>query len=59
MKTKIKYVVVKIDTSGRTNEEIKRFEFDDVQEAIEKHIDESRADRECFGYWDICVEYEI
>ena len=53
----IKYVVVQIETTGRGVNEIKRIEFDDVNEAIEKHKEVVYSP--VYGtYWDIVVEYE-
>lgn len=56
MTTDIKYVVVKLDNSGRGLETIERFEFDNVLDAIKKH----RAVRGNYSdstYWDLVIEY--
>lgn len=53
-----KYVVVNMSSRGET--QLKRFEFDDVDQAINKHIDEDRAVNEHKGsYWDLIVEYKM
>jgi hypothetical protein len=56
---KIKYVAVCIDTSGRGNKTLRRHEFDDVEDAIQKHIIESKKHSVETSYWDICVEYSV
>lgn len=53
-----KYVVVNMSPRGET--QLKRFEFDDVDQAINKHIDEDRAIQEHDGsYWELIVEYKM
>lgn len=53
---KIKYVVVKLDSSCRGIKEVERFEFSSVIDAIEKHM------KVKYYYtgstsWDLVVEY--
>lgn len=58
LKFDVKYIVVNMSPRGES--EIKRFEFDDVHDAVNKHIDEDRGMMGCKGgYWDLIVEYKM
>ena len=54
---KIKYVVVKIDTSQRAAVDQERFPFESVDDAIKKHK-EVKYSASDWSYWDLVVEYE-
>jgi hypothetical protein len=54
----IKYVVVKMDTSGTGVLEMERYEFDDVLGAIACHKEKKRSGYSESSYWDICIDYE-
>jgi hypothetical protein len=52
----VKYIVVKMSTSGRGVDTLEQFSFDLVEDAIALHI-EKRKENLVSAYWDIVVEY--